>query len=152
MGKAVFAALCATLLAATLAHGHGVSFGVIPNRAVAVRFTYAGGEPMSYVEAKVFGPDSTPDLEFQNGRTDAHGVVSFVPDMPGTWTVTAWDEAGHKGTIDVPVDHTEAGFAAGAQAAAQQGPAIIKVVFGLSVLANLALAALLLRHRRQDAA
>ncbi|EGB15094.1 hypothetical protein DND132_1888 [Pseudodesulfovibrio mercurii] len=150
MGRTVFAALCAMLLLSSPAWGHGVTYGVIPDHAVAVRFAYAGGEPMSYAETKVFGPDSPPDLEYQNGRTDARGVVSFVPDAPGTWTVTAWDESGHKGALEVPVTGSEAGLAAQAASVPQGGGATpVSVGLGLSLLANLALLVMVLRQRKR---
>lgn len=149
MGKAVLTALCITALFTSLAYGHGVTYGVIPDHAVAVRFGYAGGEPMSYAECKVFGPDSSPDLEFQNGRTDARGIVSFVPDKPGNWTVTAWDEMGHKGTLEVPVTGSAADLAGAAAPAPQAGPTLTSVALGLSLLANLALLGLVWRNRKR---
>ena len=151
MGKAVLAALCITALFTSLAYGHGVTYEVIPGHATAVRFGYAGGEPMSYSEFQVFGPDSSPDLEFQNGRTDARGVVSFVPDKPGAWTVTAWDEMGHKGTLEVAVADLESERSSATAPSPQGGPTATSVALGLSVLANLALLGMV-RQRRKRAA
>lgn len=145
----MLAALCITALFTSLAYGHGVTYGVIADRAVAVRFGYAGGEPMSYAECKVFGPGSSPDLEFQNGRTDARGIVSFVPDKPGDWTVTAWDEMGHKGTLEVLVSGSKADLAGAAAPVPQAGPTPISVALGLSVLANLALLGMAWRSRKR---
>lgn len=143
-------AVFAAILIASLAYGHGVSYGIFPERAVAVRFIYAGGEPMSYVEAKVFGPQSFSDLEFQNGRTDARGVFAFVPDRPGAWRVEAWDELGHKGSIKVPVMKNGADLETASQnAVTESGPSTTKVILGLSIIANLALTVAVTRRQKR---
>lgn len=131
--------LASLLLWASVAYGHGVTYGICDEHAMAVRFVYAGGEPMSYVEAKVFGPESSPDLEFQNGRTDARGVFAFVPDRPGPWRVEAWDNLGHKGSIKVVVEQSNTGLKAGSQTETMQnGSKAIKFLLALSIIANLA--------------
>ena len=135
-------------LSGTVAFGHGVNYGLLSERAVAVRFGYAGGEPMSYTEVKVFGPQSEPDLEFQNGRTDARGVFAFVPDRHGIWTIEARDESGHRGAFEVPVAQDGTVPVGGTQAVAQGGLAtMVKVLLGLSLLCNMALAAATARRR-----
>jgi len=142
MRKVSFWAVAFILITASFTHGHGVNYGIFEEHAVAVRFGYAGGEPMSYVEAKVFGPQSSPDLEFQNGRTDARGVFAFVPDRPGSWQVEAQDNQGHKGSIEVVVEEGEASLMAGSRAGDPGGsPAIVKILFALSLIANVALVA-----------
>lgn len=139
MRRKLFGGLVSLLLWASLVYGHGVTYGICDEHAMAVRFGYAGGEPMSYVEAKVFGPESPPDLEFQNGRTDARGVFAFVPDRPGPWRVEAWDNLGHKGNIKVIVEQSNTGLKAGIQAKTiKNGSALIKILLALSVIANLA--------------
>ena len=139
MRDKLFGGLVSLLLWASLAHGHGVTYGLCDEHAMVVRFDYAGGEPMSYVEAKVFGPESPPDLEFQNGRTDARGVFAFVPDRPGPWRVEAWDNLGHKGSIEVLVEHSSTGLNAGSQVETiKNDSAVIKILLALSVIANLA--------------
>lgn len=127
------------IFAASLAHSHAVTYGIFDAHAVAVRFSYAGGEPMSYVETKVFGPKSTPDLEFQNGRTDARGVFAFVPNIPGSWRVEAWDNLGHKGSIEVVVEQSNTGLKAGSQVETiKNGSVVIKLLLALSIITNLA--------------
>lgn len=133
---------------ASLAHGHGVTYGMHDERAMAVRFGYAGGEPMSYVETKVFGPGSSPDLEFQNGRTDAHGVFAFVPDRPGLWRVEAGDNLGHRGSVEVVVEPGDTGTQVSSQARpAHDGSVLVRILLGLSVIANLWLVIALRRGR-----
>lgn len=140
----------AALFAASPAYGHGVNFGIFHEQAMAVRFSYADGEPMSYVEVMVFGPQSSSDLEFQNGRTDARGAFAFVPDRAGTWRVEAWDGLGHKGIINVPVakDHS-APPPATQDPRPENGPTPLKVLLGLSIIANLALALVVIRRKKE---
>lgn len=135
----LFGGLVSLLLWTSLAYGHGVTYSICDEHVMAVRFGYAGGEPMSYVEVKVFGPESPPDLEFQNGRTDARGVFAFVPDRPGPWWVEAWDNLGHKGKIKVVVEQSDTGLKAGSAVETKKnGSVLIKIIFALSIIANLA--------------
>lgn len=123
----LFGGLVSLLLWASLAYGHGVTYGICDEHAMAFRFGYAGGDPMSYVEAKVFAPESPPNLEFQNGRTDARGVFAFVPDRPGPWRVEARDNLGHRGSIEVIVEQSNNGLKAGSQIETRRdGSAVIK--------------------------
>ncbi|MFV0347141.1 MAG: hypothetical protein ACK5JO_01045 [Halodesulfovibrio sp.] len=154
-------AIAMLVINASPALGHGVSYGMAESKALTVFFAYSGNEPMSYVPVLVFGPQSTPDLEFQNGRTDAQGKFAFVPDRPGEWRVEASDGTGHKGVMAVTVTEamltsgdTTSGEAAsgdGAYSAAQSAgtpPMAERTILGLSLLANLLLGALLLRRRK----
>lgn len=149
-------AIAMLVLNASPALGHGVSYGMAESKALTVFFAYSGNEPMSYVPVLVFGPQSTPDLEFQNGRTDAQGKFAFVPDRSGEWRVEASDGTGHKGvmTVTVTEDMLTSGDATsgdGAYSAAQSAgtpPMAERTILGLSLLANLCLAGLLLRRRK----
>jgi nickel transport protein len=146
----LFGGLASLLLWASLAYGHGVTYGICNEHAMAVRFGYAGGEPMSYVEVKVFGPESSPDLEFQNGRTDARGVFAFVPDRPGPWHVEAWDNLGHKGSIKVVVEESNTGWKAGSQVeTTRNGSIVIKCLLAMSIIANLAFVIALIKRPSQ---
>jgi nickel transport protein len=137
MSRELFGGLVSLLLLASLAHAHGVTYGICDEHAMAVRFGYAGGEPMSYVEVKVFGPESPPDLEFQNGRTDGRGVFAFVPDRQGPWRVEAWDNLGHKGTMAVIVEQSNTGLKAGNQLETIESSVVMKILLALSIIANL---------------
>ncbi|GFM34646.1 DUF4198 domain-containing protein [Desulfovibrio subterraneus] len=149
-------AIALMVINASPAFGHGVSYGMAESKALTVFFAYSGNEPMSYVPVLVFGPQSTPDLEFQNGRTDAQGKFAFVPDRSGEWRVEASDGTGHKGvmTVTVTEDMLTSGDATsgdGAYSAAQSAgtpPMAERTILGLSLLANLCLAGLLLRRRK----
>lgn len=145
-----FLAAIVVMLAASLAYSHGVNYGLFHERAMAVRFIYAGGEPMSYVKAKVFGPQSSPDLEFQNGRTDARGVFAFVPDRPGTWRVEARDDSGHKGSINVAVEKSNADLkAVNAVESKENGSMSLKLFLGISIIANLSLALAVIKGKNR---
>lgn len=149
-------AIALMVINASPAFGHGVSYGMAESKALTVFFAYTGSEPMSYVPVLVFGPQSTPDLEYQNGRTDAQGKFAFVPDRSGEWRVEASDGTGHKGvmTVTVTEDMLTSGDPAsgdGAYSAARSAgtpPMAERTILGLSLLANLCLAGLLLRKRK----
>ena len=127
------------------AYGHGVTHGFIHEGAVAVQFSYSGGEPFSYCQVKVFGPGDDPDLEFQNGRTDARGVFAFVPDRTGTWRMVAWDESGHRS--EVTYEQTASDKSAPVPTMNLQKNKVFKVLLGLSILANITLGILLSRKK-----
>ena len=150
MRKACFGIVIAVIFTASLAHGHGVTYTIVEEQGIAVHFSYAGGEPMSYAETKVFGPESSPDLEFQNGRTDARGIFAFVPDCPGSWRVEAFDNLGHKGSMEIVVEKTNTDLAARREAGAQkEDSTLLKILLALSVIANLAIAAAFLKRPKQ---
>lgn len=135
---------------ASLAYSHGITYGIFDAQTVAVRFSYAGGEPMSYVETKVFGPKSTPDLEFQNGWTDARGIFAFVPNSTGSWRVDAWDNLGHKGSIEVVVEQGNEGLKSASQAGGlTDGLTMVKILLALSVIANLASVVAFIKRTKQ---
>lgn len=131
------------LVSYSSASGHGVTCRRVAEPALAVMFAYSDGEPMSYAETRVFGPQSSPDLEFQNGRTDARGIFGFIPDRPGNWRIEASDGMGHKIGHDIVIaDTTDAGQQPAASATNESppaGPGILQILLGLSIIANLAL-------------
>jgi nickel transport protein len=150
MRKLLFA-IALMVISASPAFGHGVSYGMAESKALTVFFAYTGSEPMSYVPVLVFGPQSTPDLEYQNGRTDAQGKFAFVPDRSGEWRVEASDGTGHKGVMTVTVTEDMLTSGDGAYSAARSAgtpPMAERTILGLSLLANLCLAGLLLRKRK----
>lgn len=150
MNKILLLLVISFLTSASLAVAHGVTYKIAENTAVAVQFGYAGGESMSYATTKVFGPESSEDLEFQNGRTDALGRFAFVPNLPGLWRVVATDNLGHRGTIEVNIDQGDQGLVLGGSSATmEQDSPWLKIVFALSILANLAFMAGYKKRRKQ---
>jgi nickel transport protein len=151
MRKVCFGIVITVILTASLAYSHGVTYGIFDEKAIAVRFGYAGDEPMSYVDVKVLGPKSTPDLEFQNGRTDARGVFAFVPNIPGLWRVEAWDNQGHKGIIEVVVEQDKTGLKPTSQAGnLKDGSTMVKILLAFSAIANLAFVAAFIKRPKRS--
>jgi nickel transport protein len=70
--------------------------------AVIVENRYAGTEAAAYAAVEVFSPGDAKQ-EFQNGRTDALGRFSFVPDREGDWKYVVDDEIGHRVETTIPV-------------------------------------------------
>ena len=137
----VVATMC--VFAARSSYAHGVTANSISSKTVAVRFGYAGGDPMSYAEVLVFAPTAKEgDAEFQNGRTDALGNFAFVPNIPGTWRISSSD-MGHRAEMQIEV--TEQGIV---QAKAPTGlpSQTLRILLGLSLIINLLAACLLLKR------
>ena len=88
------------ILSATLAAGHAVEYNVQP-KGISVRFFFLPDEPASYSAYEIFGPGDK--IPHQKGRSDRNGVVSFLPDRPGAWTVKVVAESEHGGHAASPV-------------------------------------------------
>ena len=136
--KAVRRIVCWWVLAfgSTAALAHGTGYEILESKnAVAIQLFYVGGEPLPYVETKVFSPaDAT--APFQQGRADKLGRVSFYPDRPGNWKIEARDGEGHAIRADITVanDLTTASSAS----TGQEAKGLRRWLF-LSMLANLGL-------------
>ena len=141
-----------------------------------VQFAYAGGQVPTYAKVEVYSP-ADAKVEFQNGRTDAHGRFAFMPDTSGQWRIVMADNMGHRVEHAVDVSPAQGSAQVAAQGAAQgtaQGtargvgpntdkPAVtgvipgvgefsvpLRVLLGLSLLANMALGAAVLRRRKNQ--
>ena len=164
-------------LVASQAQAHALYAAHTWQGAVAlVQFAYAGGEQPTYAKVEVYSPADSK-VEFQNGRTDAQGRFAFMPDAPGQWRIIMADNMGHR--VEHAVDVSPAQGSAqgatreGAQETAQgiaQGAAPntdkpattgatpgvgefsvpLRVLLGLSLLANMALGAAVLRRRKNQ--
>ena len=92
-----------SLLTVSGAEAHSVEYQV-ENRGISARFFFLPNEPSIYSPCEIFGPgDAVPH---QKGRTDRNGVVSFLPDRPGKWTIKVIAESehgGHGATVDIDV-------------------------------------------------
>ena len=145
-------------LGASQAHAHALYAAHTWQGTVAlVQFAYAGGEKPTYAKVEVYSPADSK-VEFQNGRTDAQGRFAFMPDAQGQWRIIMADNLGHRveHAVDVSADPTAqqaAGQNAGNAAAAAPGVGgfsmPLRVLLGLSIIANIALAAALLRRRQK---
>jgi nickel transport protein len=91
------------LLAISGAEAHSVEYQV-ENRGISARFFFLPNEPANYSSYEIFGPGDK--LPYQKGRTDRNGVVSFLPDRPGKWTIkmiVESDHGGHAATVEIDV-------------------------------------------------
>ena len=95
------------LLTVSAAEGHSVEYG-IENRGISARFFFLPNEPASYSAYEIFGPGDT--IPHQKGRTDKNGVVSFLPDRPGSWTLKVTAESEHGGHAAAPVIQVNEGM------------------------------------------
>lgn len=132
--------VCSLLLgfSSTAAWAHGTGYEILESKsAVAVQLFYVGGEPLPYVDAKVFSPADAA-APYQQGRADKLGRVTFYPDRPGNWKIVARDGEGHavRADITVAADLTTA-------STGQEAKGLRRWLF-VSMLANLGLIFLLL--------
>jgi nickel transport protein len=92
-----------SLLAASWVEAHSVEYQV-ENRGISARFFFLPDDAASYSGYEIFGPgDANP---YQKGRSDKNGVVSFLPDRPGKWTVKVVAESehgGHAANVEIEV-------------------------------------------------
>ena len=144
-------------LVASQAQAHALYAAHTWQGAVAlVQFAYAGGEQPTYAKVEVYSPADSK-VEFQNGRTDAQGRFAFMPDAPGQWRIIMADNMGHRveHAVDVSADPTaqQADVKNAGDAAATPGVGgfsiPLRILLGLSIIANIALAAALLRRRQK---
>lgn len=141
--------LAAFFFRTSVAGAHGVHGSIEQKHTVVVRFVYSGGEPLSYAQVKVFRPGDNA-LEYQNGRMDANGFFSFVPDTAGQWRIRVADGMGHRAEKTItfkggaPVDGDQAHTVGGASSIRLRD-----VLLGLSVIANVFFALFLVRRTRK---
>ncbi|PKL35281.1 MAG: hypothetical protein CVV44_20940 [Spirochaetae bacterium HGW-Spirochaetae-1] len=83
-------------------YGHGVTAASRIGRAVIVDIRYDDGEPFSYAAVKIYAPGNNK-IEYMNSRTDADGVIAFVPKAIGTWRLTAADDMAHGKELQIEI-------------------------------------------------
>jgi nickel transport protein len=126
--KIIFCALFST--ASLWAHDLQVRVQQAPP-AVVAHTTYAGSEPVAYAAVLVYSP-LQQETEYQNGRTDANGVFSFVPDREGEWRFVVDDGMGHHAETPITVSADAAG---GVHSAAQEPMSMgFKLITGLAII------------------
>ncbi len=74
-------------------YAHGIDYQVIGNNAIAVKVLYTGGEPISFANVLIFAPDEK--IPYLKGKTDKNGVIAFLPDRKGKWSIEITDETEH---------------------------------------------------------
>lgn len=134
----------------TVCSAHGVSYEMIESSpAVTFKSGFSSGEPISYGEVLIYSP-ADREVEYQNGRTDRNGVFSFLPDRAGIWKVEVEGGLGHKLMFDVPVSAAGNDGAVKAETISAPGKSkTVSALLGVSLLLNVALAAMYLRTKRQ---
>ena len=159
----VFGALL--LLGAAQAQAHALYAAHTWQGTVAlVQFAYAGGSVPTYAKVEVYSP-ADAKVEFQNGRTDAQGRFAFMPDTPGQWRIIMADNMGHRvehavdvspaqgsaqGAVQTSGPNTDKPAANGATPGVGEFSVALRVLLGLSLLANMALGAAVLRRRKNQ--
>lgn len=131
-------------LAAAPAAAHETLHEVARDRAVAVRALLGDGEVLAGAAYQVYAP-ADERIPYQQGHTDRHGWLSFVPDAPGAWRVRVTEEAGHGLEVRIPV---------GADGAFSPAPAPSAAAFVLRPLVGIAVigavfAALIIAYRKK---
>jgi nickel transport protein len=142
--SAALAAALAASLGAAPAAAHETLHEVRRDRAVAVRATFADGEPLAYRAFEVYAP-SDPKIPWQKGRTDRAGWLAFVPSGPGTWRVRVIDETGHG--LDLEIDGASPGAVPAGSGAVPAVAFVLRPLAGLTAIGAV-FAVLYLRHRK----
>jgi nickel transport protein len=91
------------LLIVSWAEAHSIEYQV-ENRGISARFFFLPNDPANYSGYEIFGPGDK--IPYQKGRTDKNGVVAFLPDRPGKWTIKVIaesDHGGHAASVDIDV-------------------------------------------------
>lgn len=132
------------------AAAHGTGYRILDGKKpIAVEFVYSSGAPMSYAEALVWSPGDA-EVEYQYGRTDRKGRFVFLPDAPGEWKISVNDGRGHKAVAAYQVA-TDPSIP---KPATIQNPGkvskIVSAFLGISLIANVTLALLLMRKSSLD--
>lgn len=122
-------------LVSGLAAGHELSLDlVMAPPAVVVRASYGSSEPLSFAALQLLSPGAPAQASTQ-GRTDARGYFSFVPDRAGDWKVVVDDEMGHRAerVIQVPPNFEQSSAAStGAASRLERAITGIAVMLGLT--------------------
>ena len=145
------------LLLPQKAPAHGLGYAQLEAApAVALQFSYSTGEPLAYAALKVYAPGNDK-IEYQNGRTDAAGCFSFIPNVSGVWRLLVTDGQGHALEAEITVggasDQNNGPEARIPQA--QNGPAglplWLKAALGVSLLLNIYAACYFMARRKYKA-
>ena len=138
------------------AGAHGTGHRVIRDEGtITVKSFYSDHEPMAYAKTMVYGP-SDGKVEFQNGRTDRNGRFAFFPDEEGTWRIEVNDGMGHLMKADIDVTDPDSSGPLPGESVEKDGamPAggatPLKAAFGLSLIANIALASWILKAKKAE--
>ncbi len=127
----------------SLALGHRMDHEIATAEAQVLSLSHPFGQQPVFEPYQIFAPDA--EVAFQNGRTDALGRISFLPDRPGRWRVVVTTEDGHGLEVRVRVDE-----ALGVTEV--EGPArnsLVNILAGVGYLLGLAGLLVLWRKRKK---
>jgi nickel transport protein len=130
--------------ASSMASGHSMDHAVSSAEAQVLSLSHPFGQQPVFVPYQIFAPDS--EVAFQNGRTDALGRISFLPDRPGRWRVVVTTEDGHGLEVRVRIDEALA-------VTEVEGPAhsgLVNILAGVGYLLGLAGLLILWRQRQKN--
>jgi nickel transport protein len=131
-----------------LAAAHEVHHAVQRAAAVAVRLSYADGQPFAYEKYELYAVGK--DVAVQVGNSDAEGRVVFLPGEVRDWRLKSYSADGHGVDLRFAVPLAVGGTPAVAGTAESAGPdRTTRIVVGLSILFGLfGLLQLFLRRRK----
>ncbi|MDR2239134.1 MAG: hypothetical protein LBE33_01670 [Zoogloeaceae bacterium] len=121
----------ACLLTLSPAFAHEVRHDIEMRDAVAVRLTFADGQPFAFEAFEVYAAGG--DTPLQVGRTDAQGRALFLPPASGAVRLRAFSADGHG--VDLTFDPPRGGEAAPppTSSSLEEGRSA-KFVFGIGIL------------------
>lgn len=88
-----FTAFVIIAMMSTPLSAHGVDVSRRQAWATVLTLTHADGSPIAQEHYQVYPEDSVRPV--QEGRTDTHGRVVFLPDKAGQWRLKVFSEDGH---------------------------------------------------------
>ncbi|WP_157237972.1 hypothetical protein [Desulfobacter curvatus] len=127
----------AILAAIAPAWGHGTEGLTEKAEGILISAGYDDGEPMSYAEVEIIGPDS--DTPFQKGRTDRNGMFMFRPDRNGLWQIIVSDGMGHRLALEREITDGNGGIKAAtpAESVSRKASRPQGIIMGMSIIFGL---------------
>lgn len=135
--------------AVSTAQAHGVNWTQErpDNGMIVLAFEYSDGTNMAFAKVKVVDPD---ERTFQTARTDRLGRFALAGhnlQPAGEWLVSVNDGQGHVIRVPVQISAEQAPTLA-PPPSQKEVPLWLRALFGLSLIANLTIAALWFARRR----
>ena len=131
------AALAIVMLVPGFCSAHGLGYSVLGTQGTTFACKFSTGDPVSYAQVLVYSPEKG-ETEFQNGRTDAQGTFSFLPNRPGIWNIIVNAGMGHKLDFALTVTHADLqNRTVSVKPSSESQTTISKTLLALSLLTNL---------------
>lgn len=81
---------------------HEVRYSISRGEAYILDFYYSDGTKFAFESYEIYKP-SNERTAYQVGRTNEHGVISFVPDTVGRWKVRVFSDDGHGASAELDI-------------------------------------------------